>query len=92
MIDGRLEGSWRCGLRPSVFRYFRGYSRQRDYAEHWVKQQFGLFLLCSTIIFFGRFVVLEHDLYAQTVDLAIGYTLPAALNFTPTLKVRSFPI
>lgn len=27
-------------------------------------------------------------MYAQTVDLAIGYTLPAAMNFTPTLTVR----
>lgn len=35
------------------------------------------------------FVVLEHDLYAQTVDLAIGYTLPAAMNFTPTLTLDS---
>lgn len=33
------------------------------------------------------FVVLEHDLYAQTVDLAIGYTLPAAQSFTPALTV-----
>lgn len=37
------------------------------------------------------FVVLEHDLYAQTVDLAIGYTLPAAQAFTPKLTV-SFAI
>lgn len=35
------------------------------------------------------FVVLEHDLYPQTVDLAIGYTLPAAMNFTPTLTLDS---
>lgn len=35
------------------------------------------------------FVVLEHDLYAQTVDLAIGYTLPAAMSFTPTLTLDS---
>ncbi|KAI6112578.1 carbohydrate esterase family 4 protein [Pisolithus sp. B1] len=35
------------------------------------------------------FIVLEHDLYPQTVDLAIGYTLPAALNFTPHLTMDS---
>ncbi|KAG2132817.1 carbohydrate esterase family 4 protein [Suillus clintonianus] len=35
------------------------------------------------------FVVLEHDLYAQTVDLAIGYTLPAAMNYTPALTLDS---
>lgn len=33
------------------------------------------------------FIVLEHDLYAQTVDLAIGYTLPAAESFNPPLTV-----
>ncbi|KAF9240728.1 carbohydrate esterase family 4 protein [Melanogaster broomeanus] len=35
------------------------------------------------------FVVLEHDLYAQTVDLAIGYTLPAAMSFNPALTLDS---
>ncbi|KAF8845053.1 carbohydrate esterase family 4 protein [Paxillus ammoniavirescens] len=35
------------------------------------------------------FVVLEHDLYAQTVDLAIGYTLPAAMTFNPALTLDS---
>ena len=35
------------------------------------------------------FVVLEHDLYAQTVDLAIGYTLPAAESFNPPIIVSS---
>jgi hypothetical protein len=33
------------------------------------------------------FIVLEHDLYPQTVDLAIGYTLPAAESFNPPLTV-----
>jgi hypothetical protein len=36
------------------------------------------------------FIVLEHDLYAQTVDLAIGYTLPAAMTFTPALTVSFY--
>lgn len=35
------------------------------------------------------FIVLEHDLYPQTVDLAIGYTLPAAMNFNPHLTMDS---
>ena len=26
------------------------------------------------------FIVLEHDLYQQTVDLAIGYVLPMAIS------------
>ncbi|KAF8141609.1 carbohydrate esterase family 4 protein [Boletus edulis] len=35
------------------------------------------------------FIVLEHDLYAQTVDLAIGYTLPTAESFNPPLTFDS---
>ena len=34
------------------------------------------------------FVVLQHDLYQQTVDLAIGYTLRASQDFQPKLTVR----
>lgn len=33
------------------------------------------------------FIVLEHDLYAVTVDLAIGYTLSAALTHDPAFTV-----
>lgn len=33
------------------------------------------------------FIVLEHDLFAQTVDLATGYILPDALAFTPKLNI-----
>ena len=35
------------------------------------------------------FIVLEHDLYPQTVDLAVGYTLDAALKFTPKLNMEA---
>ncbi|EJD55140.1 glycoside hydrolase/deacetylase [Auricularia subglabra TFB-10046 SS5] len=35
------------------------------------------------------FIVLEHDLYQQTVDLAVGYFLPSALAQTPKLKIQS---
>jgi len=33
------------------------------------------------------FIVLEHDLYEVTVDLAVGYTLDAALTHNPPLKL-----
>ncbi|KAG1788231.1 carbohydrate esterase family 4 protein [Suillus plorans] len=46
-------------------------------------------ILANATMLNTGFVVLEHDLYAQTVDLAIGYTLPAAMNFTPTLTLDS---
>lgn len=35
------------------------------------------------------FIVLEHDLYQQTVDLAVGYTLPYAQSRNPPFRVRS---
>lgn len=34
------------------------------------------------------FIVLEHDLFAQTVDIATGYILPDALAFTPKLDIK----
>jgi len=34
------------------------------------------------------FIVLEHDLYPQTVDLAIGYTLNAALTHSPAFNLE----
>jgi len=34
------------------------------------------------------FIVLEHDLFQQTVDLTIGYFLPAALAQTPKLTIQ----
>ena len=33
------------------------------------------------------FIVLQHDLYEITVDLAVGYTLNAALTHNPPLSV-----
>lgn len=35
------------------------------------------------------FIVLEHDLYAVTVDLAVGYILPMALNATNNFNLMS---
>ncbi|KAF5377774.1 hypothetical protein D9757_008058 [Collybiopsis confluens] len=29
------------------------------------------------------FIVLQHDLFGATVDMAVGYTLPAALSYSP---------
>ncbi|KAG1881205.1 carbohydrate esterase family 4 protein [Suillus subluteus] len=54
-------------------------------------QSFATFeaILTNATMLNTGFVVLEHDLYAQTVDLAIGYTLPAAMNFTPALTFDS---
>lgn len=35
------------------------------------------------------FIVLEHDLYEVTVDLAVGYTLNAALTHNPPFSVSA---
>jgi hypothetical protein len=35
------------------------------------------------------FIVLEHDLYQQTVDLAVGYVLPMALNASSPYHLKS---
>jgi len=35
------------------------------------------------------FIVLQHDLYEATVDLAIGYTLNAALTHSPAFNLQS---
>jgi hypothetical protein len=34
-----------------------------------------------------RFIVLQHDLFEVTVDLAVGYTLNAALTHQPSFSV-----
>ena len=34
------------------------------------------------------FIVLQHDLFEVTVDLAVGYTLNAALQHSPKFDVR----
>jgi hypothetical protein len=33
------------------------------------------------------FIVLEHDLFEQTVQIAVGYILPDGLAFKPTLNI-----
>jgi hypothetical protein len=35
----------------------------------------------------SSFIVLQHDLYEVTVDLAVGYSLDAALSHNPPFSV-----
>lgn len=44
-------------------------------------------LICARSCYASRFIVLEHDLFEITVDLAVGYTLDAALNHNPKFTV-----
>lgn len=50
----------------------------------------GLFTCLALCIWYScsyRFIVLQHDLFEITVDLAIGYTLNAALTHNPPFNV-----
>ncbi|KAG6821215.1 hypothetical protein H0H93_004037 [Arthromyces matolae] len=46
-------------------------------------------ILSNATVLDTGFIVLEHDLYEQTVDLAIGYTLNAALTHNPPFTLQS---
>lgn len=52
-----------------------------------VMQNFNDILGNATQINTG-FIVLEHDLFQQTVDLATGYIIPEALAFQPKLTIQ----
>jgi len=49
-------------------------------------QQFQNILANASMLNTG-FIVLEHDLYQETVDLAVGYTLPSALAHQPKFNI-----
>jgi len=45
-------------------------------------------ILANATLIDTGFIVLEHDLYQQAVDLAVGYTLNAALTHNPPLTLQ----
>ncbi|KAH9913551.1 uncharacterized protein BXZ73DRAFT_92940 [Epithele typhae] len=53
--------------------------------------QFGVFqsLLGNATLIDTGFIVLEHDLFETTVDLAVGYTLQSALSHNPAFKLKA---
>ncbi|TBU34149.1 hypothetical protein BD311DRAFT_747240 [Dichomitus squalens] len=54
-------------------------------------EQLGIFesLLGNATLIDTGFIVLEHDLFEITVDLAVGYTLDAAQSHNPAFKLES---
>jgi hypothetical protein len=54
-------------------------------------EQTGIFesILGNASVMDTGFIVLQHDLYEVTVDLAMGFTLDAALSHQPAFKVGS---
>ncbi|KAI0773284.1 hypothetical protein BD413DRAFT_657045 [Trametes elegans] len=55
------------------------------------QEQFSIFqsLLGNASVIDTGFIVLEHDLFEITVDLAVGYTLDAALSHNPAFKLEA---
>jgi len=53
--------------------------------------QFNTFqaILSNASVIPTGFIVLEHDLYQVTVELAVGYTLDAALSHNPPIHLKS---
>ena len=41
------------------------------------------------LLIFDSFIVLSHDLYEESVDMNVGYYLPAALNYNPPMTVSN---
>lgn len=82
----RLACCWRKCDRSCPDGYLQLYPQQCNNHEQWVSVA-GCFLE-YILTFINSFIVLEHDLYEVTVDLAIGYTLPAAMNHNPPFQVR----
>ncbi|KAF8497299.1 hypothetical protein JB92DRAFT_3125806 [Gautieria morchelliformis] len=46
-------------------------------------------ILANALMLNTGFIVLEHDLYQQSVDLATGYTIPSALQHNPPFNLKS---
>ncbi|RDX40544.1 hypothetical protein OH76DRAFT_1366073 [Lentinus brumalis] len=59
--------------------------------EHTGEESFATFesILGNATTMDTGFIVLEHDLFEITVDLAVGYTLDAALTHNPPFKLES---
>lgn len=84
----RLEGcQWR-GYRAAVFSSFPKYHEECDHTQHWVCWLPLFPHVLSSIPSTYRFITLQHDLFEITVDLAVGYTLDAALAHVPKFSVR----
>jgi hypothetical protein len=89
----RLEGGRWSGQRTPPARDLRKHPRQCDDHGHWCMcltfLQSGVYTRLTTPL---QFVVLQHDLYEQAVDLAVGYTLDKALKHQPPFNVSRFLI
>ena len=96
-IDDRVRAiSLAMGLQPII--WTRGPMNNQFDTNDWkvpggevtapqAVQSFLDILNNATVIDTG-FIVLEHDLFPQEVDLSVGYFLPAALGFQPKLSLK----
>jgi hypothetical protein len=97
MVADRLRLLFRlaCCSRPGYVNPadadFRGHPDQRLGSQH--RREFAgvvLRIFERLMIFCMQFIVLEHDLYEQAVELAIGYTLDTALKHNPPFSVSPY--
>ncbi|KAI0738595.1 hypothetical protein C8Q80DRAFT_1113603 [Daedaleopsis nitida] len=97
-IDNRVRAiSNAMGLRPIIWTTTPGGVSfdTNDWhvpgGEQTGESQFQIFesLLGNASTLDTGFIVLEHDLFEITVDLAVGYTLDAALKHQPPFKLES---
>ncbi|KAI0079392.1 carbohydrate esterase family 4 protein, partial [Panus rudis PR-1116 ss-1] len=95
-IDNRVRAiAMAMGLRPIIWTRFNGFAFDTNdwkVAGGVVQpaDQLAIFesILGNATLMDTGFIVLEHDLYEITVDLAIGYTLPAALSHNPPFTLK----
>ncbi|KAI0704513.1 hypothetical protein C8T65DRAFT_245077 [Cerioporus squamosus] len=96
-IDNRVRAiSNAMGLRPIIWTTgpagpFDTNDWRVPAGEHTGVESFATFegILGNATTMDTGFIVLEHDLFEITVDLAVGYTLDAALTHTPPFKLES---
>ncbi|KAL4245229.1 hypothetical protein ABKN59_010018 [Abortiporus biennis] len=105
-IDDRVRAiSLAMGLTPIIWTRFNGFAFDTNDWQVAAGNVNGIQQMTTFENILGNatnmdtgFVVLQHDLFEITVDLAVGYTIPAALSHNPpfTLKAigqcNSFPI
>ncbi|RPD59083.1 hypothetical protein L226DRAFT_553741 [Lentinus tigrinus ALCF2SS1-7] len=96
-IDNRVRAiSNAMGLRPIIWTTGPGGPFDTNdwrvpAGEHTGTESFATFesILGNASTMDTGFIVLEHDLFEITVDLAVGYTLDAALTHNPPFKLES---
>jgi hypothetical protein len=82
--SGPLSPSTQCLIRPLTdFNINGGITSVGQVLLNWQR------ILGNVSSLTTGFIVLEHDLFQQAVDVATGYILPDALAHTPKFKITT---